>query len=375
MKNKNNLIAGIVIAVLIIAVVLISISPKQEGDEETIEIGFIGPLSGNVAFLGSIDEKATNLAVEEINNKGGVNGKQLEVVFQDGKCTGEGGLSAANKLINFDNINILLVSCGQEVLTVAPIAEENQVILFATYATHPDISNLGDFIFRNSYSDTDIAEIATDTIIKKHKKIGLISEQTDYTIGLRDAFKVKFEESEGVIIEEYFESGSTDFKTELLKLINLDAIFINPSGLAQGELILKQLEELNYNGDLYGNYFGGSNKIQQIEKAQDMIYFSDPTSTNNEKKKQYFTKYKTTYQELPDLEFPAVARYDAVYILVQAIDSCNSDDPDCIRDYLYDLENFEGVLGNYSFDENGDLEGIQPSVNIIKNKEAVKYEK
>jgi len=368
LKIKVWILIGVIV---IIGIILLNVSMKSQ--EDVIKIGFIGPLTGDVAFLGSIDQKATNLAVEEINKKGGINGKQLEVVFQDGKCTGEGGLSAANKLINFENVKILLVSCGQEVLTISPLAEKNKVILFATYATHPDISNLGEFIFRNSYSDADIATIASETIAQKHKKIGLLSEQTDYTIGLRNAFKVKFEEQGGTIIEDYFGSGSTDFRIQILKLQDLDAIFINPSGLIQGELILKQLKELQYEGDLYGNYFGGSNQIQEIEQAQGMIYFSDPSITNNEKKREYFEKYQNTYGELPDLEFPAVARYDAVYILSNAIEFCEEVNPECIRDYLYELESYSGVLGEYSFDENGDLDGIKPSVNIIINNEAIFY--
>lgn len=144
--------------------------------------------------------------------------------------------------------------------------------------------------------------------------------------------------------------------------------------MIQGELILKQLKELGYEGDLYGNYFGGSNQIQQIEQAQGMIYFSDPSITNNEKKKEYFDKYQEVYGELPDLEFPAVARYDAVYILSEAIEFCEEVNPECIRDYLYELESYSGVLGEYSFDENGDLSGIKPSVNIIRDKQAVFYD-
>jgi len=362
----------LILSVLLLLTIFIGCT-KSDVKPETIKIGFIGPLTGDVSFLGDIDKSATEIAVEEINANGGVLDKRLRIIYEDGKCTGSGGLSAANKLVNIDDVKILLVSCGQEVLTVSPVAENKEVILFATYATHPDISKLGDFVFRNSYSDADIAEIASNTIIQKYKRIGLISEQTDYTKGLADAFKAKFEEVGGEIVEESFASGTTDFRGQLLKLKDLDAIFINPSGLAQGELILKQLGELGYAKSLYGNYFGGSNQIQQLSESQGMIFFSDPSVAENLKKQAYFDKYEAKTGKLPDLTFPAAARYDAVHILADAITFCKEVNSECVRDYLYDLKKYSGVLGTYGFDENGDLSGIAPSVSIIEDETASPY--
>lgn len=374
MSKPTKIIITLIIVVIVVLIIVFSFQKKEE---ETIKIGFVGPLTGDGAAWGLIEQKSTELAVNEINNKGGVNGKKLEVIYEDGKCIGEGAVSAVNKLININKVKIILSSCSGETLPIAPVTERNKVILLATYSTNPTITNAGDYVFRNAYSDADIASMAAQTIIKKYKRIGVITELTDYAVGVRDAFRDSFRSLEGEVVEENFEQESRDIKTQISKIKSqsIDAIFVNPTSPVTGIVILKQLKELNYEGQVYGNFFGSSKEVQTLLEADGMIYFADPIVKESNLKKEFFEKYKARYGEIPDLEYPAATRYDAIYILKKAIEFCNGDkDTDCIRDYLYEIENFTGVLGTYGFDENGDLAGIKPSVSQIKNGQVFPYE-
>ena len=97
MKNKLILILAVLSLIFIIAC----------GNKENIKIGFIGPLSGDVASMGQSAKAAVELAVEEINSNGGVSGRPLEVIYEDGKCEPKDSTSAANKLVNIDGVAVI----------------------------------------------------------------------------------------------------------------------------------------------------------------------------------------------------------------------------------------------------------------------------
>ena len=116
--------------------------------KETIRIGAIGPFTGDAAVYGQSEKNAIELAVQEINLDGGINGKKLEVIYEDGKCNGMDAATAAQKLINVDKVDIILGGvCSGETLAIAPLAEANEVLVFSSFSSSPDVTNAGDFIF------------------------------------------------------------------------------------------------------------------------------------------------------------------------------------------------------------------------------------
>src|SRR3990167_3931072 len=163
---------------------------------ETIKIGFIGPLTGDTASLGTTLRDGAEIAVEEINAKGGVNGKKIEAIYEDGGCKAQGATLAAQKLINNDKVVLIIGgSCSSETLAAAPIAEEEKII--------------------------------KDGITK----VGIINTNSDYNIGLAKAFTESFTTNGGqVLIHEMYEQDSKDFRTQLTKIKakNVEALYIVP---------------------------------------------------------------------------------------------------------------------------------------------------
>lgn len=371
MTKTSKIIIGVIIAIIIIGGIWY-VAIREPKGEEVIKIGFIGPLSGFGAAWGIEQKNTIDIAVEEINNSGGINGQKIEVIYEDGKCDGKEASTAAQKLINLDKVKILIPVCSAETLAVAPIAEENKILVMAVWPTNPAVSEAGDYIFRNSYSDEDTARIMAETIGTNYQSVGIITELTDYPVGIRDTFKKYFE---GQIIEEEYQPNSMDVRTQVMKLIsqNPEAILVNPNSPTTGLAILKQLKELDFKGALYGNFFGSSSEVINAEEAQGMIFFADPVVEDSPIKAQLFTKYQNEYNKKPDFEFAVAATYDAIYILKQAIEQVGVN-PDKIRDYLYNLKDFQGALGVYGFNEKGDMIGVFPSAKQIINNEVVRYE-
>lgn len=343
---------------------------KVVDEEDTIKIGFIGPLTGFGAAWGLEQQNSMNIAINEINNAGGINGKQLRVVYEDGKCDGKEATNIAQKLINIDNVKILMPVCSSETLAVAPIAEENKVLVMAVWPTNPSVSYAGDYVFRNSYSDKDVAKTISESL-SKYDKVGTITELADYSVGLRDSFKENYPNE---IVEEEVSPNSKDVKTQITKIIskNPEAVLINPNSISVGLEIIEQLKEIGYGGDLYGNFFGGSSEVQTSLASERMIFFGDPIVKDSSIKNHLFKEYETNYGRRPDFDFAVSAQYDAVYIIAEAIEACDGEeDTGCIRDYLYTIESFTGALGTYRFDSNGDVIGLKPSIKQIVKGEGV----
>jgi len=365
----------IIILIIIILVVLVIVFSFQKKEEETIKIGFIAPFSGNSAVFGEVERTVIDIAVEEINNAGGVNGKKFKVIYEDGGCNQKDAINALYKLLLDPEIKIIMPLCSAETLAVAPITQERKILTFAAWVFHPDVSDAGSYIFRNSINDKVSAELLATAIRENYNRVGVIYEQTDYPVGLKNAFKQRFEDLGGEVVEESYLQDAKDMRTQITKLLakNVEIVFINPNTPATGTIILKQLKEQGYQGEIYGNYIGSNPEIQKLTEAENMIFYSDPYIPDNEIKAHILEKYKEKTGGPPAFEYPALSRYDVVYVLKEAIENVG-EDPTAIRDYLLS-HSFTGALGDFHYDNNGDVIGINPSLYQIKNGEAILYEK
>ncbi len=358
----------IVVLIIIILVASLGKSTKQVTSDH-IKIGFIGPLTGFGASWGEESKVAVDLAVKEINKAGGIGGQPVDIIYEDGKCGSKDAVTAAQKLISVDQVKVIFTVCGQESMSVAPIAEQNKVLMMALWSTPPKLSGIGQYVFRNSYSDDDTGRIMAEFINKKFNKVAILSEETDYSIGLRDAFKKHFK---GQVIDETYLTGIKDARTLALKITSQhpQAIILNPSAPADGLAALSQIKQLGFDGPLYGNYFGGVTDVLASKYSEGMIFFTDPDVANNVQRDQLFSLFQTTTGHKANFDFAVAISYDSVYIMKQAIEKVGLE-PTRLKDYLHSLKDFSGVMGVYGFKDNGDATGYSPSMKQIQNGKVV----
>jgi len=373
-KKWINL-ALLIIAILMV-IMLISGCSKMETSLEPIKIGFIGPLTGPLAVFGEDMRGGVEVAIEEINDNGGINNRPLEVIYEDDACDSKNTVTAFSKLVNIDKVEAIIGPlCSGTVLSVAPLAEENKVIIFSPVATASSISKAGDYIFRNSISDVHQGKFLAEFLFKKYNlnNAGVIYVNNDYGIQLFDSFKRNFEGLGGnVKIAELYTDGSKDFRTNLAKIKNknIDGLIIICGGV-DGGLIAKQARELGIEVNLIGtDNFGGKEVMEVGGSAVEGTIFTTPSldETNPELinfNNQYISKHgKDLFLGSDNLWISANA-YDATMILKVAIEKggCSSTE---IKNYLYKIKDYQGIGGLISFDENGDVD--KPlSVKIIKN--------
>ncbi len=335
---------------------------KTDTQPEKYTIGSILPLTGDGAAYGIPLQRTVEYTINQLNEKGGINGKKLEIIYEDGKCSGKDASSAANKLINIDKVKIILGGfCSSETLGAAPLAENAKVVMLSPGSSSPAITDAGDFIFRNWPSDKSQAKLLAEKANQMGlKKVGIIGEKSDYAVGLSTAFIQTFTGLGGQTVLEEYLSDDSDFKTQLTKLKgeNLDGLFINPQTPDKGELIVKQLQELSFKPkqmfvnevittypqlvEKYGEFFEGT-------VGADVAF--DENQPEVQKMKDW---YKQKYgSDLPYVSFAATG-YDAIYIISEAIVNARIDNPTGLRDYLYSIKDRQGLAGKLTIDKNGD---------------------
>jgi len=374
--NKKIKLWGLVVILVIALVALVVYFPKG-ASAETIKIGFIAPLTGDVAAIGQSTKNAVQLAADEINAAGGINGNPVEIIYEDGVCNGKDASNAANKLINVDNVNYIIGGlCSSETLGVAPLAESSQTLLLSMCSSSPDVTNAGDFVFRNYPSDSFQGKFAAEFAYNElgARRVAVLSCLSDYCVGIRDVFSKRFKELGGEIVEDQvFEQTSSDLKTQLTKAkeSNPDLIYI-ASYTESAINGLKQAKELDINVQILGVEAWADPTIwENTIGFNDGVIFTSP-DLEAQTPTYFKQRYAQKYGGGSEITLCAPQGYDAVYVLKNAIETVGEDDPIKVKNALYSLEGFEGVTGPISFDSNGDIIGANYVVMVVENGKPVK---
>ena len=356
-KKFATLVLPAILALLVIAC--------GGGEPETYRIGVMESLTGAGETYGTVAWQSKQMALDEINAAGGIDGRMLELVVEDSKCSAQDAITAYNKLTNVDGVKIILgTSCSGAMLGVAPLAEEDGVVLFSGLASNPDIADAGDYIFRTQISDIEVGINTGNTLWADGiRKLATITEETDYAEGVRRTSVAQFEKNGGeVVAAERFATDVTDFRTQLTKLFaaDPDALHIAPQSEFAAGAIVKQARELGYQGPIYGETVSVGTTAQDIagDAATGMKAITAAPDPTNEKSQEVLANFRERYQYIT-LPWHLGSAYDDVYIAAECLRQTGDDqDADGFRDCLYGIT-WSGALGdNYSFDEKGEVVGL-----------------
>ncbi|MCU9612828.1 ABC transporter substrate-binding protein [Caldibacillus lycopersici] len=346
--------------------ILAGCSSSSSGDGDTIKIGANLELSGDVASYGQSIAEGVDLAVEEINANGGIDGKTIELIKSDNKSDPSEAASVATKLTSEEQVLAIIGSATSgNTLAQAQIANDTKTILLTPSGTSPNVTvtengDVNDYVFRTSYIDpfqgTVAANFATGDLGIKTAAI-YADSASDYAKGLADAFKETFEAAGGTIVaEESYVAKDTDFRSTLTRIQskNPEFVFI-PGYYAEVGLIIKQAREMGIEVPFMGADGWDSPTLVELAGADTLNntfitnHYSaeDPDTTIQDFVKKFKEKYNG---ESPDA-FNALG-YDSIYFLADAIERAGSFEPEKIKDALADTKDLLLVTGLITVDEN-----------------------
>lgn len=367
--NKTILYVIVVLIILVGGYFLITAPAQETGP---IKIGFIGPLTGDLSTIGENVKDAVSLAVDEINSSGGINGRQLEVIYEDGKCNGKDASSAANKLINIDKVPVILGgACSGETMSFTEIAEQAKVVTLSYCSSNPAITNAGDYIFRDYPSDSFQGKVAANYTFDKlgKKKAAILYIKNEWGEGLKQVFSDSFKEKGGTItIEESFDPSAKEFRSQLAKIKATNPEIVYFLGQTETSVPgLKQAMELGLKVPFLGGDTWDDTKMHdEAGKVAEGIMFTVPYSPGTDKFKADM-KAKTGSDSI----LACVPQsYDAVKIIAQVIGRVGTNSED-IKNELYKVDYKNGVSASeISFDKNGDLVGAVYAIKKVVNGKA-----
>ena len=333
---------------------------SDTGASDTLLIGLSASVTGASPACGLNAQQGAELAVQEINEAGGVLGKQLELYVADDGWVQESAINATNLICSEDVVAQIGPFPSSLVLAVENLVEQaGHPYLFG--GTSPSLTETGNpWMFRVRASDSIMAELAATYAVETLgcQKIGLFTNSNDFGVGGRTVAEEYLTEKGVEYVVEVHNTGDTDMTSQILSLISqdVDGVIVWTDD-AETALAARQFHDLGLDVPIVGSTAISTaqvNELCQPEWLDNWYSATDFTVTNPDEMVQDFTAaYQEAYDAEPEIY--AATYYSSVYILADAIERAGSEDPAAIRDALAETDGLETVFGTMSVDDKGEM--------------------
>ena len=348
-------------AVLGLSLSTVSGAFAQELDTENpIKIGYVGALSGDTALWGQAGLNGMELTAKQINEDGGILGREVQVIGLDGKGAPDDSVTAYKKLVEEEGVSAVVgtnfSSCN---IAIAAVADELKVPVIATAASNDLVTvdvdgNLHPYSFRLCFIDSYMGYLAGSYAYNELglKTCALITDVTDsYSTSVGQYMVDTFTELGGELVaSEEAQNGDNDFRAQLTKIAAAqpDVLFI-PWNYENVCLIAQQARELGIEGVFFGADGWDTTELTELSNgALEGCYYVSRPGFNLPEAAAYGEVYQKEYNVA--LEAECLYGNDGVMWIKQAIEAAGSDDPTAIRDQLEATTSFDGLLGHMSID-------------------------
>ncbi len=336
-------------------------------EKESIKIGALLALSGEHASFGITEQRGMEIALEEINESGGINGKDLKIVYGDSRLEIERARVEYRRLVSKEKVPAILGVTGSGVaLALAETAEKDQVVLLSDIDTSPALTKEGgNFFFRVIPSDDYSSKVLSEwTIERGFKKAALVyNSQNDWSMGSKGAIEDAYPKSGGKLLTSIgVVDDTTDFKPVLttMKKDSPDAYFVCLMGRQAG-LFVRQALDKGINGPFFGtDPFSQAEFVTNAKDALVNSFFVLPTEEESPALESFQSKFRVKYNQESDSI--ATNAYDTVKLLAYILRKLDKDGVaitgDILRSELQKVE-YLGLIGTIAFDENHDIIGAR----------------
>lgn len=379
MKTKK-ILTLVLAMVMIMSLALTGCGGGGAADEgETYKVGVIAPLTGNVSVYGIAVKNAAQMAADEINAAGGINGTMVELVIMDDKGDSTEGVSAFNKLVS-DGVTTILGPVTSGVTgAVTSIANSEGVVMLTPTSTADTITTESDYVFRACFKDSYQGVMAAKFLSENGatKTAVLYCAGDTYSKGLRDAFIAAAPDYglEVVVDEASSSMDDTDFATQATKIAaaGADSLFAAYYYNAAGPYIIPQVRAAGFAGTVIGpDGFDGIVPDYVTGNMADYngVFFTNHYSTEDEREvvQNFIANYDAAYGETPNAL--AALGYDGMNMLFQAIAAAGGVDAAAVKASLDGMA-FEGVTGSFVLDETGTPEKSVAIIELYEDGDSV----
>ena len=354
--------SGIIVALMIMILAAALAGCVQPEQKPVIKIGAILPLTGDAASYGINAQNGIILESEEVNAQGGINGQNLSIIFEDSAAQPAQAVTAAQKLIGVDNVVAIIGDVASSpTLAIAPIANQNQIIVVSPAASSPNLSSAGPYFYRVWPSDTFEADCMADYINRTGiNSMSLLYVNNDYGSAMAQEVKKSVGNSSIIISEENFNQGTTDVRAQFTKIKAANPQYLYLISYTQDTItILKQYKELGLTSKLLStSTFEDPLILQQVgDVAEGTVYtFPIPPSATDPVVSAFKANYTARFGTAPGLL--SDYGYDSLLVIVESMKLSNDTSKVGVYNGIHMIKNLHGATGLINFN-GGDV--IKPS--------------
>lgn len=341
----------------------------KEIDRNSILIAAISAKTGTASESNKYMYIALRNAVNELNSKGGILNKKVEILELDNQSTSLGSKKAAEDAVRADVTAVIGALRSSHSLAAAPILQKAGIPMISPLSTNPKVTEIGDYIFRVCYIDSFQGDVLANFALKdlQAKTAATITNTNRiFSIELSDIFKKSFTSGGGQFLYngDYLDSES-DYKKILtdIKKVEPDVIMI-PSNVRDSGFIIKQARKMNIESIMIGPDSWSEQLFQFADNYAENCYFSTHwhKDLNTNENRFFVDKYMKLDESAIRVVIPLT--YDSLAVLANSIEKANSLDKKEIRDQLAATRNFKGITGNITFNKVGNP--VRKSAVILK---------
>lgn len=373
MRKLN--VFGAIVSLLLLACLPEGKNGRTAGRETgDILVGEYGSMTGSEATFGQETHNAIMIAIDEVNARGGINGRKIRILTEDDQSKPDEAATAVTKLITQKGVVAMLGEvASSSSLAAAPICQANKVPMITPSSTNPAITQKGDYIFRvcyiDSYQGTSMADYLTKKLKVKSAAI-LVDVKTDYSTGLSQYFEQQFVKNGGrIVARPRYAKGDSDFRSQLtaVRAAKPEVIFIPGYYNDIGQIAI-QARDLGINVPLVGGDGWESPKLIEIGgKALEGAFYSTHyfSEDPNPLIQNFVGQYRKRHGRTPD--GLAALAYDAARVLADALERAGTTEGPKIRDAIASTKGFKGVTGTITIGPDRDPIGKDIVIVEVRN--------
>lgn len=349
---KKNKVIRYLIVIAILILFLIIFGRYDSSDSEKIKVGAILGLTGDSARWGENERMAIELATEKINNEGGIDGKLVEVIYEDSSIDLAKTVSAFHSLTDIQGVKFILgPTWSDPAIALGPLAKQKDVIVIAASASL--LPEEKDFVFSTWPPDKKAAEVLAAQVYEDgFRNVAVLSVPYLWGDNLQKSFSDKFIELGGEITyKAKFPSTGKDVRTEILKIkeSNPQALYL-VANVSEATEYFNRASELGFSIPTYGTDTTPEDPelLASVGNLIEGVKYFMPKEGNNS---EFITSFKEKFEKEPSVS--ADEMYDSAMILFEALKNCSDFSSVCVSDYIKNIKDYKGASGTFSFDENG----------------------
>lgn len=325
--------------------------------EEPVKVGIATILSGDLAVVGDNIRKSVE-AYQKLSQN-----TRLKIIFEDARLSSRDGLQAYQRLINVEGVHVAIAACTSNgTMAGVRLFEQSKTPVISVSTGGSNVDRAGDFVFRIGNSDSLNGIQQADFFLENGlKRVALLTEQTEYTQDIGRFFRDRFRERGGdLTFDDEFLPGTADFRTVATRISKTrpDAIFVpTQTGTALG-IFLRQWRQAGGSMDVpvHTTFVAGPNREAHVAAGPYIIgvhYMAPAFSESSERRKKLFRTFKELFGEEPTIPFHTAGIGDTLDLLAKYLERHPKFDQETFRSFLLGVRNYDGMLGELTFDENG----------------------